>query len=172
MDHLSLTQNIKDELRHEIIRLNRRKFQKDSQLSTLVNLEVESKYMHDSFIKLTKFFASVFRDISDMKDLKKLNQIQIGYLLKIFDESLQKSLSTIDQNIDNILLESLAIILKELVNRFSSSDFQYISLVIGIRKLLFDGFITTDYEGALLTVLRRRTNTPKEEYAQVSSLNF
>jgi hypothetical protein len=168
MQQVNEYSNIKDELRHEFICYYRLKRQEEIFNSMLIKIEEDHKRTFDYFSNLSQFFASVLKDISGMKMIRKSNHISIGYLLNIIEGSLKNSPDLNgDLAIENILKNTLAVILDDVVNRFSSFDFNYIFLVVGVRKLIFEGAITQDYGCALLNVITKRINTSKEEYIKV-----
>jgi hypothetical protein len=168
MQQVNESTNIKDELRQEFISYYRLKLQEEFYNSKLIKVEVDHKRELDYFSNLCQFFVSVLKDISWMKTLRKTNHISIGYLLNVIEESLKKSHNPNgDLAIENILENTLAVILEEIVNRFSSFDFNYISLVVGVRKLIFEGAITQDYGRVLLNVITKRIIASKEEYLKV-----
>lgn len=161
---------MKDELRHEFVCYNRLKLQEETYLAALRNIEVEHQRKLDYFIKLSKFFASVLRDISDMKEYRRTNHISIGYLLTTLEESLKDASKTLA--IDNILKDTLNVILGELVNRFNSFDFQFIFMMIGIRKLVFEGTLTQHYGQVLFQVITHRLKSTRQEYIKVFFCNY
>lgn len=172
MDQLTassnIRDNIRDELRHELVCYNRLKRQEEIYRSILNSVEEEHKRKLDYFTKLSRFFALVLRDISDMKTHRRTNHISIGYLLNIVQQSLQTSPDdSLAFATDNIVKDTLAAIMDDIVNKINAFDFNYIYFIIGIRKLVFEGTWAQDYGQVLVNMMGDRLNSSREEYTKV-----
>lgn len=166
MDQIRGSENINDGVRYEFICYQRLKLQVEKYNLTLLNVEAEHKRKLDYFIKLSRVFGLVLQDISGMKSIRRTNHVSIGYLLNIVEKSLQLDDSS-TLAIENIWKNTISVILDDIVNKFSTFDFNAIFMIIGVRKIVFQGTITQDYGDVLVKVVTKRLLASREEYRHV-----